>query len=106
TTYGRKPQSDLIVRLDVTYLRQDFSLMQEVDEKSAWPTSQRFDFVVRKRELTEAEAKELRERLEKREPGVLSPYQKAAVTALRDLSGRDVEARAEVWRKFLKLKSP
>jgi hypothetical protein len=102
--YGRTG-SNLLVRLDVTYLRQDFSVMQAVDEKSAWPTMQRFDFVVRCRDLTAAQAEKLRDRLEKREPGVLSPYQKAAVEALRAMTGRDFEAKAEPWRRFLKLKS-
>lgn len=103
--YGAPPpQSNLLVRIDVTYLRQDFSVMQDVDDRSAFGPSQRFDFVVRRRVLTEAEAKELRKRLEERGPGVLSPYQKAAVTALREMTGRDLEAKAEVWGKFLKLK--
>ncbi len=100
--YGRSG-NNLLVRIDVTYLRQDFSVMQDVDDAAPWPASQRFDFLVRKRELTAAEADELRTRLEKREPGLLSPYQKAAVTALRELTRRDFEAKAEPWRKFLKL---
>ena len=101
--YGNT-ESNLLVRIDVTYLRQDFSAMQAVDEKGPWPAMQRFDFVVRKRELSDAEAEELRSRLEKREPGVLSPYQKAAVNALREMTGRDFEAKAEPWRRHLKLK--
>jgi hypothetical protein len=102
--YG-KSESNLLVRIDVTYLRQDFSVMQEVNEKSAWPSQQRFDFVVRKRRLTAAEANDLRKRLEKREPGALSPYQRAAVQALRELTGRDFEARPEPWRRLLQGKA-
>ncbi len=102
--YG-STQSPLLVRLDVTYLRQDFSVMQEVKDHGSWPSAQRFDFVVWKRELTKDEAAELRKRLTPREEGVLTPYQKAAVGALRELTGRDLEAKAEVWRKHLKLKS-
>lgn len=102
--YGRAG-SNLLVRIDVTYLRQDFSVMQSVEEKSKWPAMQRFDFVVRKRELSADEAKELADRLERREAGVLSPYQKAAVSALRKLTGRDFEAKAEPWRKLLKAKA-
>jgi hypothetical protein len=96
----------LSVRIDVTYLRQDFSAMLPVKDHGVWPEEQRFDFVVRERVLTRAEADELRRRMEKREPGALTPYQKAAVWALRELSGRDLEAKAEVWRKYLKTKSP
>lgn len=95
--------SNLLVRLDVTYLRQDFSQMQAVKDAGRWPAMQRFDFVVRKRPLTDEEAADLKERLGKREPGELSPYHRAAVRALRDLTGRDFEARPEPWRKLLKL---
>jgi hypothetical protein len=103
TGYGRT-ESPLLVRIDVTYLRQDFSALLPVADAGVWPESQRFDFVVRKRELSPDEADDLRKRLEGREQGVLSPYQEAAVAALRKLTGRDFEARAEVWRAHLKLK--
>jgi hypothetical protein len=96
--------SNLLVRIDVTYLRQDFSTMLEVKERSAWPALQRFDFVVRQRELTPAEAADLRARLEKREPDGLSPYQRAAADALRGLTGRDLGARAGPWRRLLQMK--
>ena len=47
---------DLLVRVDVTYLRQDFSVLQPVADANPWPEMQRFDFLVRTRELTEEEA--------------------------------------------------
>jgi hypothetical protein len=85
--YGRS-ESNLLVRIDVTYLRQDFSAVQAVTDGSAdpWPRTQRFDFLVRKRALTPGEASELRQRL-----AGASPYQRAAARALRLLTGRDVE---------------
>jgi hypothetical protein len=92
----------LLVRIDVTYLRQDFSVMLPVKEAAPWPEMQRFDFLVRKRILTEEEAAELKQRLTPRE-GELTPYQKAAVRALRELTGRDLPAKADAWRKHLKL---
>jgi hypothetical protein len=87
--YGQS-ESNLLVRIDVTYLRQDFSAMQEVTDWSAesWPARQRFDFFVRKRVLSPAEAAELLGRL----AGV-SPYQRAAARALRSLTGRDFEVK-------------
>jgi hypothetical protein len=80
----------LLVRIDVTYLRQDFSAMQTVTDWTAdsWRSLQRFDFFVRKRVLTPAEAAELRGRL----AGV-SPYQRTAARALRLLTGRDFEVK-------------
>jgi hypothetical protein len=94
---------DVLVRLDVTYLRQDFSALQAVEDANPWPEQQRFDFLVRSRVLTEEEAENWRHKLERREPGQLTPYQKAAVTALRELTGKDTAPTAEAWRRLLDL---
>ncbi len=40
------------VHADVTYLRQDFSVMQTVADPGKWPALQRYDYLVRLRELT------------------------------------------------------
>ncbi|HMF16258.1 MAG TPA: hypothetical protein VKE98_03585, partial [Gemmataceae bacterium] len=101
--YGNGQSPDILVRIDVTYLRQDFSMFQPVADANPWPEMQRFDFVVRNRELTEEEAEVYREKLTKREPGVLSPYHRTALAALRDLTGRDTEPTAAAWRKLLNL---
>jgi hypothetical protein len=89
-----KPDSNLLVRIDVTYLRQDFSALLAVKEHGPWPAMQRFDFVVRKRGLTPAEADDLRARLKKRNRGA-SPYQQVAAQALWKFSRRG-RLRAEV----------
>jgi hypothetical protein len=79
----------LLVRIDMTYLRQDFSAMGDVPGAAPWPARQRFDYVVRKRVLTPSEASDLRKRLEGE-----SPYQRAAAQALRELTGRDVRGKS------------
>jgi hypothetical protein len=81
--YGNS-DSNLLVRIDVTYLRQDFSAMLAVTDWTVetWPALQRFDFLVRKRVLTPAEAAGLRTRLAGE-----SPYRRAAERALRELAG-------------------
>ena len=94
---------DLLVRIDVTYLRQDFSMMQAVADAAPWPEMQRFDFLVRTREVTEEEETALRSKLEKHEKGQITPYQRAAVTALRDLTGKDTGPTAQAWRELLDL---
>jgi hypothetical protein len=73
----------------VTYLRQDFSRLQPVEDAGPWPEMQRFDFLVRTREVSEDEAAAYREKLDKRAPGRLSPYHRAAQGALRELTGKD-----------------
>src|SRR5262249_3349176 len=40
------------IRPDVTYLRQDFSVLEPVGDARPWPAVQRFDYLVRTRELT------------------------------------------------------
>jgi hypothetical protein len=45
----------LFVRADIVYFRQDFSVMHAVDNPNKWPKMQRFDYLVRKRELTAKE---------------------------------------------------
>jgi hypothetical protein len=94
---------ELIIRVDVTYLRGDFSATLTVPDAHPWPELQRFDFVVRERKLTATEAEAFRVKLTPKEPGVLSPYHRAALAALRDLTGKDTAPTAEAWRKLLKL---
>jgi hypothetical protein len=94
---------DVVVRIDVTYLRQDFSVFQPVADANPWPEMQRFDFLVRARKLTDEEAASYREKLEPAEAGRLSPYHRAALAALRELTGRDTAPTAEAWRRLLKL---
>jgi len=92
---------DILVRIDVTYLRQDFSVMQPVQNSQPWPQLQRFDFLVRKRQLTKDEAEAYTAKLGNR--GEPSPYQLAANTALRQLTGKAAEPTAEAWRQLLNL---
>jgi len=94
---------DIVVRLDMTYLRQDFSLMMPVPDAHPWPEMQRFDFLVRTRQLTPTEAQAYDPCCEMEEPGHLSPYHRSALYALRELTGRDTEPTAAAWRKLLKL---
>jgi hypothetical protein len=94
---------DLSVRIDVTYLRPDFSVRQAVTDANPWPEMQRFDFLVRSRTVTDAEAAAAREKLAARDPGSPSPYQKATLAALRELTGRDAAPTAEAWRRLLNL---
>jgi hypothetical protein len=97
---------DILVRIDVTYLRQDFSMLLPVADANPWPEMQRFDFVVRTRVLTDKAAKAYEEALSPRAPGVLSPYHRAILAALRDLTGRDTAPTPQAWRRLLGLPAP
>ncbi len=95
--YGSRQNPDILIRADVTYLRQDFSLMQKVADSAPWPEMQRFDFLVRTRVVSEQEANFIRAELG-RQP---SPYRQAALQALRRLTGRDAGETAQAWRTAL-----
>jgi hypothetical protein len=90
---------EVLVRLDVTYLRQDFSVMQPVADANPWPDMQRFDYLVRTRVLSDQEASAF----PTPQDGTLSPYQRATLAALRELTGRDTAPTPEAWRKLLDL---
>jgi hypothetical protein len=104
--YNNPSIPDILVRVDVTYLRQDFSTLLPVADANPWPEMQRFDFLVRQRPLTEDEARVYREKLTGREAGAVAPHQRAALVALRELTGRDTEPTAQAWRKLLRLAEP
>jgi hypothetical protein len=96
------PSPDIVVRIDMTYLRQDFSMMMLVSDPHPWPEKQRFDFFVRTRVLTAQEAQAYEPCCADEEPGRLSPYHRAALYALRELTGRDTAPTAAAWRTMLK----
>jgi hypothetical protein len=97
---------EVTVRVDVTYLRQDFSALLPVADAHPWPEMQRFDFLVRSRTLTDEEARAYHDKLTKDEPGYVSPYRRAVLAALRELTGRDTEPTPQAWRRLLGLKRP
>lgn len=101
--YNRHSPGDLLVRFDVTYLRQDFSALQAVEDAHPWPKMQRFDFLVRTRVLAPGEAAAFQEHFGKQPPDQHSPYHRAARTALRELTGKDAGPTAAAWRRLLSL---
>ena len=79
--YQQRSQSGYFVRADVTYLRQDFSMMHNVENHGKWPQSQRFDYLVRTRAITDREAARIRKKLPK-----VSEQRNAILYALHQLS--------------------
>lgn len=76
------------VRADVTYIQQDFSVMQPVAEPKKWPAVQRFDYFVRERELTPDEVKRHEANQSAKDAaGSSSPQREAVLWALNELSG-------------------
>lgn len=97
--YGFGSSPDIFIRTDVTYLRQDFSMMMKVDNAKPWPEMQRFDFFVRTRHLTPEEAADC----EKQLATVKTPPSHAAAQyALRSLTGQEpADPTPQTWRRIL-----
>jgi hypothetical protein len=90
------------VRADVTYLRQDFSVMQPVERADPWPRLQRFDYLVRRRTLTAAEAAAHAAVSAAAPPrGPSYPQREAVLFALRELTGLEPGDSAAAWHLAL-----
>jgi hypothetical protein len=104
--YGGSP-GDAMIRADITYLRQDFSIMASVANAQPWPEMQRFDFLVRTRVLTDREAQDLRTAQKARPAGEISENHKAVAAALQRLTGKEnVAPTARAWAQALDLAVP
>jgi hypothetical protein len=93
-------RSGSFVRVDVVYLKQDFSLMQPVAKAHPWPAYQRYDYLVRTRELTAEEAAALPARKDA-DDNLSYPQRQAVLWALRELTGLDAGQRSDEWRSLL-----
>ena len=94
------------VRADVVYLRQDFSMMHEVENADPWPKRQRFDYIVRVRELSQEEREEAAindETMTHRNLAIPAsfPQRQAILLALRELTGQNAGESSEDWRALL-----
>lgn len=83
-----------MVRADITYLRQDFSVIHKVADAKPWPEHQRFDYIVRKKLLEPDEAHSIAKRL----GSGPNEYKAAIVKTLRILTGKEpIEDTYEAW---------
>src|SRR5262249_51793558 len=82
------------VRADVTYLKQDFSLMENVAKPDKWPDVQRFDYLVRQRELSAGEVACLLTT----NPSSY-PQREAVLWAMRELAGSKLSPGAH-WSQL------
>lgn len=97
---GPSLSPDLFLRVDVTYLRQDFSLMQQAESVEFGGPLQRFDYLVRTREVKPKEMHDYARWAKQQRRDFLPPNQRAAQIALQQLTGRNhIEPTAAAWRK-------
>lgn len=88
----------VFVRADVTYLRQDFSVMQTVASPGDWPSHQRYDYLVRLRTLSPQETQQrVQQYRELRSTG----QRDAVLFALRELTGKDFGDDLTAWQRYV-----
>jgi hypothetical protein len=93
---GGSSSIPLLIRADVTYLRQDFSVQQELSTVPS--TELRFDYLVRVRDLSTSQINKLRTQ-PRRE--TTWPQREAVLFALRELTGKDLGTTYEEWKEIL-----
>jgi hypothetical protein len=94
-------QSGLFVRADITYLRQDFSVVQPVANAGKWPGNQRYDYVLRIRQATRQEIK-VYEALQKEKKLPKNYAQRESVLfALRQVARIDAGDSYDDWIREL-----
>lgn len=93
-------QRGYFVRADVTYLRQDFSLVERVAERDGWPTVQRFDYLVRTREMTREELTAYAKKAPRADRPHY-PQEDAVLFALRELTGLSAGESSADWYNIL-----
>jgi hypothetical protein len=91
-------KAPVVVRGDITFLRQDFSVQLPMAAPgAAKPVGVRFDYVVCRRLIPRKEAER---RLELHEGRPTYPQRDAVLSALRGLTGRDAGYTTEAWRQL------
>ncbi len=86
----------LFARADVTYLVQDFSVLQPLVDGDKRVRHERFDYVVRTRSASPGEQTE---QLDKKTD---SPQRQSVLFALREMAGADLGSDVRVWERWLK----
>lgn len=103
----------VFVRADVSYLRQDFSVVQPVLKAGKWPGHQRYDYFVLKRPATFAESEKglksgFTPRTDLPDESKLTsnvatyPQRDAVLFALKEITKADAGKSYDQWAKYLK----
>ena len=86
------------VRADITYLKQDFSVIQPVANHGPWPNSQRFDYVVQQKPLKKSRVNNVKKRIARTK----NLNREAIVFALQKLTGQSPKDNSsESWKAIL-----
>jgi hypothetical protein len=90
---------DTFIRADITYLKQDFSILQpEPNHGRLWPEEQRYDYMVRLRPLSKEQQSLWQVKFKDFRPP--PPQRESLLYALRELTGENPGATAEDWKRL------
>ena len=92
------------VRADITYLRQDFSVVQPVDKPGKWPGNQRYDYFLRKRPVTPVEFKAFTKMQKDKKIPETFQQRESVLYALRALTRADAGSTFEAWDRMIEKK--
>jgi len=91
-------ENRLLIRGDITYVRQDFSVIQPVLRAgTTLPAQMRFDYFVRLQWIPEKLARELKTKLDEE---TTYSQRESVLFALRELTGQDAGPTSEAWQKL------
>jgi hypothetical protein len=93
---------EFFVRANLTFLRQDFSVVQPVAKPGKWPGQQRYDYLARTRALSKTEQTTFEKLVKEDKVPKSYPQQAAAVFALQELTGQDHGTTYESWSAGLR----
>lgn len=91
----------LFVRAEITFLRQDFSVVQPVAVPGKWPGNQRYDYLLRIRRASPQEVKLFAKFQKEKKIPESYPQKEARLFALRELTAMDLGNSYEDWAPLL-----
>ena len=100
---GSRPSVNVVtstfVRADITFLREDFSIIQPVAKHGRlWPADQRFDYLIRLRPLNAADLSSWQGKLDAFRTS--ASQSESLMYALRELTGENPGATQEDWKRL------
>jgi hypothetical protein len=100
-------QTGAFVRAEVTYLRQDFSVTQPVEESGPWPGFQRYDYVVSEQPISDRRPSQPKGKAREKANGKgTNPQRESVLFALRELTGEDHGDESAAWKAATRPKPP
>jgi hypothetical protein len=100
--YYAERNGSFFIRADITFLRQDFSVVQPMAQPGKWPGEQRFDYMARVRPVFNKEKMKFEALKREDKLPLTSPQRDALLFTLRNLTNKDLGTTYEDWKPLIK----